>query len=114
LFPKGREGACRPEVLGTASPLFSGCSLRFPCLARSDQVSQATKSDLFSTDEGLAIAGANGPAPIAGAVAEVVEDRRRRARAAFNELRMIAGNAPHFVIDVGRDVAHKGRAGVET
>jgi hypothetical protein len=60
------------------------------------------KPHFFTAEKGLARARADCPAPIASPVAQVIEKRRVLLdRAAFDELRAVARDGPHFAVKVG-------------
>ena len=80
---------------------------------RSRQVAQAAQPDFLAANEWLAITGTDCPAPIARPIAQVVQKRRRRGRAALDELRMVARDGFHLRVDMGRDVHDEGWPNVQ-
>src|SRR5437879_7090434 len=103
-FIKG-EGMTESECV--RPPIFAGIGW----LSTSDQVPQTAQPDFFTRQERFAKSYADGPAPIAGAIAYIVQDRRRCHRPTFDELRPIASQRLHLGVDVGADVNDKGGSG---
>src|SRR5262245_9209595 len=99
--PGRRDGTARPDF---AAPLARPVPL--------DQVAQPAQADLLAANERLAVAGADGPAPVTGPVAQVVQEGRRGGRPAGDELRAVAGHGTHLAVDVRGDVQHERRPGV--
>src|SRR5713101_7182613 len=81
------------SVESVVSPPFIFVAALF---ASSAQIAQAAQSDLFATNQRLAAVGTDRPTPITGAVAQVIEQSRRCAGTAVDELRLVTSNGLHL------------------
>ena len=67
---------------------------------------------MLPANQGFPITGPDGPAPIAGAIAQIVQNGWPRTWSALDELRAIAGDGGHLGVDVRRDVHDERRRGL--
>src|SRR5262245_32698425 len=72
------------------------------------QVLQPAQPDRLAAQEWFGEARADRPTPVAIAVADLVEERRRRSPA-FDELGMITGDGLHLLLVLPGDVEHERR-----
>src|SRR4051812_41447496 len=69
-----------------------------------EQYAQPEQARRLGRDKGLAVTGADGPAPVASPVAHVVEQGGWCGRTALDELGRVAGERPEFRVHVRGDV----------
>src|SRR5262245_30281996 len=79
----------------------------------SRQITQTAQPDLFADRERLSVTGSDRPAPITGAIAQIVEERGGNRWPAFDELRTVAFQRLHLRLDERSDVENERRSNVQ-
>src|SRR5262245_16020386 len=91
-FSKGARGAGK-------SPPAQAYSLILWLFLRSvplNQIPQTAQTDFFPADKRFAIAGADGPAPVTGALAQIIQKSRRVRGTTHDKLGLEAGDGLHL------------------